>query len=493
MLNIRHPLLDRFDDMVYAIESFSKPLPNVTHPYPDETRSYFESADHLPFYMGDPYMKYGHKYGLGNIALFFANGLHLSLEKDDACDEPNEDDAHGKLPISNSCGQRGLSYQNMTCIDENRNMACPVDEDMALTAVTFGRQIGSPPPLMCAPKSQIQFTGFWNPELVREEKNEAYANKNGRVDISGCCWWGRGFLQTKGVCAFGRLNHYLGAKAKTMSRQSLFPDINFCANPEAICGSKHSRELTWMSGLFLWIDRVQPYNQGGFNYMEGLLAFADSGFRDEDFIIRTHNILLFGCHDPPCQNSGCLGSPSCTDPSSAEDTGFMTKAYRTFTEVDLWSFPTSEGGSNMPSPSPTRCKVDCTNEPTNSPFDPTVTPSAAPFVDPTLAPTAAPTSLVDQRRAQFSYMKMILEHKREQIEKEIFSTPTTPVYTFDGFLKTLEDVFTNQPDGLAFYIGQDSTGNLGHGIVNVAMLLAHGKHLVLLLTLVARACRQSPF
>jgi hypothetical protein len=111
----------------------------------------------------------------------------LSIEKEDACDEPNEHESNGRIPISNSCGTLGYSYQDMTCPDNSRNMACPVDEDMELTAVTFGRQIGSAPPLTCAPRSRIKFTGYWDTELVREEKSEAYANDNGRVDVSGGC------------------------------------------------------------------------------------------------------------------------------------------------------------------------------------------------------------------------------------------------------------------------------------------------------------------
>jgi hypothetical protein len=459
--------------MISAIVKFSKPPPNVTHPYPDSNKKFFQSPDHLPFYMGDPYMRYGYKYGLGNIALFFANGLHLSIDKDDACDEPNENEANGKIPISNSCGQYGLSYQDMTCSDDSRNMSCTVDEDQSLTAVTFNRLVGSPPPLTCAPKSQIAFTGYWDSEFVREEKSEAYANENGRVDVSGCCWWGRGLLQTKGVCAFGRLNHYLGAKAQSLGRSSLYPGIDFCRNPESICASQYKQELIWMSGLFLWVDQIQSYDQDGFNYMEGLLEFADSGFMDADFIIKTHNIVKFGCHNPPCKNSGCIGSPNCALGDEEDAGNFVPKALRTITELDLWSFPNSPCGSNMPSPSPTKCKLGCTDEPTNSPFDPTSTPSAAPIIDPTGTPSAAPTSEADQRKGYFLYVKMILENKREQIEKEVFTEPNTSVYTFHGFLEALEDVYTVAPDGLIFFLGQDSNSNLGHGIVNIALFLSH--------------------
>lgn len=129
----------------------------------------------------------------------------------------------------------------------------------------------------------------------------------------------------------------------------------------------------------------------------------------------------------------------------------------------------------MPSPSPTKCKIDCTDEPTNSPLEPTISPSGKPTKDPTAAPTDAPTSKYKENRTYFVYVKMILENKRQQIEKEIFSTPDTPVYTFDGFLETLRYVFTEEPDGLKFFLGQDSNSNLGHGIVNVALFLAHGK------------------
>ena len=262
----------------------------------------------------------------------------MSIEKDDSCDEINEQVTDDKIPISNSCGQRGLSYQDMVCSDD-MNIACAVDLNMELTAVTFNRQVGSPPPLTCAPKSQRPYTGYWDTELIREENREAYANENGRVDVSGCCWWGRGVLQMKGVCSFGRLNHYVGASAR--GRSSLY-NIDFCANPEAICASSQSHELIWTSGLFLWIDRVQSYDQPGFNYMKGLREFGDSGFRDEEFIIKTNNIVQWGCHNPPCENAGCIGSATCSDASSG---GIVTKVYRTILEMNLWNFPQSPGVS----------------------------------------------------------------------------------------------------------------------------------------------------
>lgn len=75
--------------------------------------------------------------------------------------------------------------------------------------------------------------------------------------LKGCCWWGRGLLQSKGLCTYGKLNYYLGARAAKEGRASLYPNIDFCLNPEAICASSARQELIWMSGLFEWIDRVQ--------------------------------------------------------------------------------------------------------------------------------------------------------------------------------------------------------------------------------------------
>lgn len=222
--------------------------------------------------------------------------------------------------------------------------------------------------------------------------------------------------------------------------------------------------------------RVQSYNERGFNYMEELLAFADSGFESEQFIEAVGNIVKLGCHNPPCQNAGCLRSSTCAGTSSdeKEDIGnLVTKVFRTFMELNLWDFPDSPGGSNMPSPSPTQCKVNCTDEPTMSPFSPTMTPSGSPFMDPTSIPSSAPSSSFDQKMEYFAVVKMILQDKRDQLESEVFATPSTAVYAFDGFLQALEDVSTTEYDGLSFYLGQDPTSNLGHGIANIALFLAH--------------------
>lgn len=41
-----------------------------------------------------------------------------------------------------------------------------------------------------------------------------------RTDVEGCCWWGRGVIQMTGVCNFGRLNFFLGARRETHAIRS---------------------------------------------------------------------------------------------------------------------------------------------------------------------------------------------------------------------------------------------------------------------------------
>ena len=109
-------------------------------------------------------------------------------------------------------------------------MECPVDPEMTITAVTNARWWGAPGPLTCGPKSKYPQTGYWDYTGVCDDKwanppkfctayegqkggttvnDVAYANGAGRTDVEGCCWWGRGVIQTTGICNFGKLNYFL--------------------------------------------------------------------------------------------------------------------------------------------------------------------------------------------------------------------------------------------------------------------------------------------
>ena len=171
------------------------------------------------FYIGEDVTN-GHVYGLVNIAAFLAQSMKETI-KYDACDENSWDLVGGKYPLSNACGQLGQSYQDYHCSEEEKHMECPVDPNMSITAVTHAKWYGAPAPLYCGPKTNEQsHSGFWDygyecnkgwanpPETCdvyegqkagKFDHSRPYANTAGRTDVEGCCWWGRGVIQTTGV------------------------------------------------------------------------------------------------------------------------------------------------------------------------------------------------------------------------------------------------------------------------------------------------------
>ena len=269
------------------------------------------------FYMGDEGNN-GYVYGVVNVAAFLAQSMKETIRYD-ACDENSWDLVNGKYPLSNSCGQLGQSYQDNHCSAEEAHMECAVDLDMEITAVTHAKWWGAPAPLKCGPKSTFPFTGFWDyleecnqpwagktcsdyqGQIGGGENNDApYANTAGRTDVEGCCWWGRGVIQTSGICNFGKLNYYLGKRAADEGRESRYPSIDFCKDPEAICASRQYTELKWVAGMFYWMESVQTYDSAGWNYMDELHKFVDEGMTNMDFIDSVSGIVNRGCHNPPC-------------------------------------------------------------------------------------------------------------------------------------------------------------------------------------------------
>jgi len=122
------------------------------------------------------------RYGLVGIAAFLANAMQETIQYN-ACDENNWSDAavsagHGGEPYAaaSACGQLGQSYQDYSASPEEnalaistgvgqyegRRMACDVDPNMELRAVTHATWYGAPPPLFCAPKSKVPKAPKWN-------------------------------------------------------------------------------------------------------------------------------------------------------------------------------------------------------------------------------------------------------------------------------------------------------------------------------------------
>jgi hypothetical protein len=301
-----------------------------------------QGVGEFTFWLGEPGdgdKRY--RYALVNVAAFLAQSMKETIQYD-ACDENNWDSTNG-YKLSNACGQLGQNYEEYDC-----DMACPKDPSMSMTAVTHARWYGAPGPLFCAPKSELiaagvskdGTTGYWDytsdcwpypatvagfqasggPAYLRPECQVYEGQKAGKYvfdgsggAVEGCCWWGRGVIQTTGRCNFGKLNHYLGkshlggkfpAPAKI-----LYPDVDFCSNPEVICASTKHPELKWIAGLFYWMSSVQSYDQGGWNYLAQLRAYVDGGFSGHDFIDAVSGIVNRGCHNPPCGTGPVDGGP----------------------------------------------------------------------------------------------------------------------------------------------------------------------------------------
>ena len=272
------------------------------------------------FYLGNDDPEHGHLYGLANIAAFLGQSMKETIQYD-ACDENSWDYFDSVYPLSNACGQLGQSYQDYHCPEHEKHMECSVDPNMSIKGTTHAKWYGAPSPLFCGPKTEYPFVGNWDygymcnnpwadpPEYCedyvgqqagREDNSIPVANRNGRTDVEGCCWWGRGVIQTTGVCNFGKLNYFLGARAAKEGRGSRYPDIDFCKTPDAICASEEHNELKWIAGMFYWVESLQSYDEGGWNYMDELHKYVDTGMNDDSFIYAVSGIVNRGCHNPPC-------------------------------------------------------------------------------------------------------------------------------------------------------------------------------------------------
>lgn len=301
------------------------------------------------------------KYGMVSVAAFLAQSMKETIQYD-ACDENNWDIPTG-YAAANACGQRGQSYQDYKCPAGQEDYECKVDPNMTIRGVTQARWYGAPPAFFCAPRSKLpaaprwSYSGSWcdpskphdsNMNLEQYLAYVASAGKPGvdscrdypgqkdgrwtfasydsahvctnagcpndpapafgraaRTDVEGCCWWGRGVIQTTGVCNFGKLDFFLGARAQREGREALFPDVDFCQDPGQICSTSKYPELKWVAGLYYYMTEVQPWNSGGYNYLAKLRAFVDTGMRQADrgFIDGVSGIVNRGCAATTC-NTG---------------------------------------------------------------------------------------------------------------------------------------------------------------------------------------------
>ena len=156
------------------------------------------------------------------------------------------------FPLSNACGQHGRSYQEEEgeecLVEDGVDVSCDVDPFLDMRASIhprynyipgktsdMGFENQPPPEFACGKKDfKGDYSGYWDGFTAEFVKDVAYPNVNGRIDVEGCCFWGRGALQTKGTCALGRFNYYFGRRAYVENRPSRYPNVDFCKIPVSL-------------------------------------------------------------------------------------------------------------------------------------------------------------------------------------------------------------------------------------------------------------------
>ena len=125
------------------------------------------------------------RYALVNIAAFLAQSQSEGISMN-ACDEWHSDSVDEMYQMSNACGQFGRNYQESCFSYADKEMECPVVENMKAEAVLSGKYVDSlfefRPNLYCGPDQE--YTGAYDPS-TGFYKNGPRANQNGRTDVKG--------------------------------------------------------------------------------------------------------------------------------------------------------------------------------------------------------------------------------------------------------------------------------------------------------------------
>lgn len=151
-----------------------------------------------------------------------------------ACDENNYSGSSTAACTQRSDGQR---YDSLTSPP-----ACEVDLEMQMTAETYASW--TPGPMKCEPGTPT----------------------------AGCCWWGRGAIQTTGP------HNYKMLQDEVVSELPALAGVDLCANPEAIC---QNEQLKWLGALYYWTSVVQT----SVPFETSLYNFVVTGFSDEGSVV----------------------------------------------------------------------------------------------------------------------------------------------------------------------------------------------------------------
>ena len=144
------------------------------------------SVDGHTFYIGEANSNNGRVYGLVNIAAFLSQSVVDSIQHG-SCDEVNSDIVGGVLPISNACGQNGMSYNDMTCPAGEEKYACQVDDTMRVEGVASTLDDEDKPrAFYCGPSSDYDgYTGSWDYVSGTESRDGPVENALGKTDVQG--------------------------------------------------------------------------------------------------------------------------------------------------------------------------------------------------------------------------------------------------------------------------------------------------------------------
>lgn len=98
------------------------------------------------------------------------------------------DGPDGFYPVSNACGQNGVSYATSppnSCADlrDDNYYSCDVDPTMAINATSGSRWEGDkPPPLQCFPRTAGQtHTGHYDPMILNEDREGYMVIEEGNI------------------------------------------------------------------------------------------------------------------------------------------------------------------------------------------------------------------------------------------------------------------------------------------------------------------------
>ncbi len=108
-----------------------------------------------------------------------------------------------------------------------------------------------------------------------------------------------------------RFNYVFGLPAFKDGRLTGRYNIDFCQHPEALCSNftvvaagfnqfdttVDTSEIKYLSGLFYWMDQVESFEWGSWNYLERLKLFVDGGMTDYSFVDEFSDMVVGSLYD----------------------------------------------------------------------------------------------------------------------------------------------------------------------------------------------------